>query len=313
MLTRRLLVMMSLGIGTVLTVQSAPCQDQVVTASVCGIVRNPESFDNKFVRFRATVVTGFEISAVRDAGDKDCGAIWFTYPGGAPTTYLSFGTRGPATSRPAVQLKRDRRFREFERYADAEMYPRDRGSLCQDCHRYEVTAVMVGLIESAGPGEGFGHMNASRVQFVLRSVESVSPKDLASNYDPAEYSKDPVRFPTGYLEGTVVGPEGRPISRQDVQVLSATDSESYLDDDLVRTDEKGRFEFAVPPGRYIIGFNTFWQPSSKAPYPPTYYPSTQLRSAATVVSVGDKQRVKNLVLRLPQPVTSRVVRVKVLQ
>ena len=302
---------MFVGVGTVLGAQSALCQDNVVKVSVCEVVRSPEDFDNKLVRFTATLVTGFEVSAIRDPNDKDCGAIWFTYPGGAPTTYLSLGTRIPVSPRPAVQLKRDRRLRQFQRYAEAEMYSRRRDSSCDGCHRYEVTAVMVGLIESAGPGQGFGHMNASPVQFVLRSVERVSARDLASNYDAADYSKEPVRFPTGYLEGIVVGPDGRPISRQDVQVLSASDPETYLDEDLTKTDEKGRFEFAVPPGTYVIGFNTFWQPSPKAPYPPTYYPSTQQRDAAKVVSVSDKQRVKNLVLRLSQQLTARMVRMKV--
>ena len=302
---------MFVGLGAVFGAQSALCQDNFVKASVCEVVRNPGAFDNKFVRFTATLVIGFEVSAISDPADKDCGAIWFTYPGGAPTTYLSLSTGTPLSPRPSVHLKNDRRLRQFQRYAEAEMYSRQQHSSCIGCHRYEVTAVMIGLIEWAGAGQGFGHMNASAVQFVLRSVQSVSARDLASTYDSADYSKEPVRFPTGYLQGAVVSPDGRPISGQDVQVLSTSDPETHLDNDLVTTDEKGRFEFAVPPGKYVIGFNTFWPPSAKAPYPPTYYPSTQQRDAATVVSVSDKRRVKNLVLTLPQQLTARVVRVRV--
>jgi hypothetical protein len=67
----------------------------------------------------------------------------------------------------------------------------------------------------------------------------------------------------------------------------------------------------VPPGNYVIGFNTFWPPSPKAPYPPTYYPSAQQRAAAKVLSLVDKQHVNNLVLKLPRPLTGRIIPVKI--
>jgi hypothetical protein len=137
-----------------------------------------------------------------------------------------------------------------------------------DCPRYEVTAVMVGLVEVAGPGQGFGHMNSFPVQFVLRSIEKTSVKDLSPNYASADYSTTPIQFPTGYLSGTLVGPDGRSISEEDVNIYSADDPPKHIEEDSATTDEKGRFKFAVPPGNYVIGFNTFWPPSPKAPYPP---------------------------------------------
>jgi len=155
-------------------------------------------------------------------------------------------------------------------------------------------------------------MNAFPVQFVLQSVEQTFVKDLAPNYDPTEYSTKPIRFPTGYLTGTLVGPDGQPISDGDVNMYSASDPPLHIENDSATTDEKGRFKFAVPPGDYVIGFNTFWVPSPKAPYPPTYYPSTQQRTAAKVVSVADNEHVSNLVLKLPQSLTARTIPVKVL-
>jgi hypothetical protein len=191
------------------------------------------------------------------------------------------------------------------------MYSRHQDSLCIDCLRFEVTAVMVGLIEVAGRDQGFGHMNAFSVQFLLQSVEKTSVRDLAPKYDATDYSAKPVRFPTGYLIGAVVGPGGRPIPHQDVFVYSTSDPPTHLEDDSATTDEKGRFKFAVPPGSYVIGFNTFWPPSALAPYSPTYYPSAQQRVAASVVSVDDKQHVKNLILKLPHQLRARIVPVKV--
>ena len=291
---------------------AAAGQDKVATTTVCDVVKEPPVFDNKLVRLTATLSGNFEISSIHDTAHKDCGSMWFTYPGSGPSAYVSFSTGEPAKPRPSVQLIKDKKFNEFQKYVDAKMYARQRDSLCIDCPRYEVTAVMIGLVEFAGPGHGFGHMNSFPVQFVLRSIEKTSVKDLAPNYAAADYSTTLICFPMGYVSGTLVGPDDRLISDGDVNIYSVSDPATHIDEDSSTTDEKGRFKFAVPPGSYIIGFNTFWPPSAKAPYPPTYYPSTKERTTAKVVNVGDKQHVKNLVLKLPQPLTARIIPVKVL-
>jgi hypothetical protein len=125
------------------------------------------------------------------------------------------------------------------------MYSKEERSTCVDCHRYEVTAMMIGLIEFAGPGLGFGHMNGFPVQFVLQSIERISSKDLAPNYKTADFSTTPIRFPTGYLTGTLFGPDGRPIANGDLYIYSAADPSATIDNDSATTDEKGRFKFAV--------------------------------------------------------------------
>jgi hypothetical protein len=170
---------------------------------------------------------------------------------------------------------------------------------------------MIGLVEFAGRGYGYGHMNAFPVQFVLQSVEKTTVKDLAPNYNPSEFSTKPVRFPTGYLTGTLVGPDGWPVANADLFIYWAADPSKHVENDSATTDRKGHFKFAVDPGKYIIGFNTFWPPSAEAPYPPTYYPSTQRQSDAKVVAVADKQHVGNLVIKLPPPIPVRTIPVKV--
>lgn len=291
---------------------AAAGQDKFITTTVCDVAKEPAAFDSKLVRLTATLAGNFEISSIRDPNDKDCESMWFTYAGSGPSAYVSFSTGERPKPRPLVQLIKDKNFQKFQKYVDAKMYSRQRDSSCMDCPRYKVTAVMIGLVEFAGPGRGFGHMNMFPVQFVLRSIEKTSVKDLAPSYNAAEYSTTPIRFPTGYVSGKLLDPEGRPISDADVNIYSVNDPPTNVDDDSATTDEKGRFEFAVPPGDYIIGFNTFWPPSAKAPYPPTYYPSTMERAKAQVVSVGDKQRAKNLVLKMLQPLITRVIQVKVL-
>ena len=286
-------------------------QDKVATTTVCDVERDPAAFDNKLVRITATLAGNFEISSIHDAVRKDCGSMWFTYPGSGPSAYVSFSTGERSKARPSIQLVRDKKFHEFQKYVDAKMYARRPNLLCMDCPRYEVTAVMIGQVEFAGRGQRFGHMNSFPLQFVLRSIEKTSVKDLAPNYKTTDYSTTPIRFPTGHVSGTLVGPDGRSISGREVNIYSTDDPPTPIEEDSATTDERGRFTFAVPPGNYIIGFNTFWPPSAKAPYPPTYYPSSQQRTYATVVSVVDKQNVKKLVLRLPQPLTARIIPVKV--
>lgn len=287
-------------------------QNKVIATTVCEVARQPANFDNKFVRLKATVAGNFEISAIRDPVHDDCPSLWFTYPGGGPAAYVALSSGEPTKVRPPVQLKNNNRFRRFQKYVDTEMYPRQQNSKCIGCVRYEVTAVMTGLVEFAGPGLGFGHLNGFPIQFVLQSIEQTSVKDLAPKYNAAEYSTKPIRFPAGYLTGTLVGPEGQPISAQDVFVYSANDPPSHIENDRATTNAKGQFKFAVPPGDYVIGFNTFWPPSAQAPYPPTYYPSTQHRGAATVLTVVDHQHINNLGLKLPERLTTRTIRVKVL-
>jgi hypothetical protein len=314
MFAHRRSFLLLLTIGVLILTLSARAQDKVVATTVCEVAKYPAAFDNKLVRFRATYVGNFEISSIRDPDRDDCHQLSFTYPGGGHSLGVSLVLE-PAPPRPTVHLKDDQEFHQFQRLLDAKMCPRHQDMGCMDCSRYEVTAIMTGLIEFAGKGLGFGHMNMFSVQFVLQSIERTSVRDLASNYKSSDFSTTPIRFPTGYVTGTLIGPDDQPIVRGSLDIYPAiridpsAKFESHLDS--ATTDERGHFKFAIPPGRYIMGFNTFWVPSSEAPFPPTYYPSTQLRSAAKVVVVADRRKVGDLIFKLSQPLVSRTIPVKV--
>jgi hypothetical protein len=304
-----------LGLLAVMALCAAPsvqAHGKVTDATVCEVAKDPAAFDNKFVRLRATLVEGFEISAIEDPQNRKCGALWFTYPGSGPEAMMSISGLLPTVPRPAVHLKRNHQFKRFQKLADAKMYPRQERALCEGCNRYELTSLMVGLVEFAGPGRGFGHMNSFPVQFVLKSVERTSVSDLASRYNVADFSAKPVHFARGHISGTLRDPEGRPVADADLNVYSTTNPPAYIDNDSATTNKKGHFKFDLSPGKYIIGFNTFWPPSAQFPFPPTYYPSTTQRSAASVVVVADKQHVLNLVLKLPRRLALRTIPVKVL-
>jgi hypothetical protein len=116
--------------------------------------------------------------------------------------------------------------------------------------RFEVSATMTGLVEYAGPNKGFGHRN----RFPMQSLETTSVKDLSCRYKTRDFSTTPIRFPTGYVRGGLRDADGKPVDEADLTVYSATDPNAHIEDDSATTDEMGRFRFALPPGKYVIGF-----------------------------------------------------------
>src|SRR6266851_4627643 len=283
---------------------------QVVSTTVCNVAKLPSAFDDKIVRVRATVTSGFEIFAIRDA-EGDCGGIWLTYPGGGPVASVSMGKLTPDLQRVPIKLRRDGELKKFQELLDAEMYPRSRGNLCESCHRYEVTATMTGRVDYAGEHGGFGHMNGFPTQFVLESVSEISVKDLSSRYDPNLFSSVRVRFPTAYLQGKVTGPKGEGILSAEVNVHSTEDVPKYVREFTEWTDEKGRFKLEVPPGSYLIGLNLEMPPSPNVPFPPTYFPDTEDSHSATVLRVSDNEHRSDLNIRLKHRLTDKMIRVKV--
>ena len=283
---------------------------QVLPTTVCDVTKQPASFDGKIVEVRARVNAGFEIFAIRDA-TNDCGGMWLSYPGGGPTASVSMGALTPDLRRKPVELYRDGEFKKFEELLDAEMYPRSRGTMCQSCHRYEVTATMTGRVDYAGEHGGFGHMNGFRTQFVLQSVSEVSSKDLASNYDLTLFSPTKIRFPTAFLSGEVFGTNGQPVADAEINIHSTEDVAPYMHGLTEWTDEKGRFKAEVPPGTYIIGINLESPPSPTIPFPPTYLPDTEDSHSARIVRVSDKDHVDNLKMELKRTLASKTIPVKV--
>jgi hypothetical protein len=165
-------------------------------------------------------------------------------------------------------------------------------------------------LDYAGERRGFGHLNAYATRLLLQSVAEVMSKDLSENYDPKEYSTDPVRFPAVRIYGKVIGPDGRPVWGLNVMARSTEDVPLFMREFVEHTDEKGRFEIEVPPGRYHVGINVFYPPSPEFPYPPTYYPGTADLTLANHIAAKDRMRVR-LDFRLSAMLKSKVFPVEV--
>ena len=281
-----------------------------IATSLCDVLRSPADYDGKIVRVRGTVVAGFEIFAVRDPVSADC-RVSLEYAGAGPVASTSLGALTPRIDRPAIELRRNVDLSRFQHALTAEMYPRNRDVGCSPCLRYEVTASLTGRIDAAVEPQGFGHMNMFPVQLVLASVADVSARDLSSEYDPDDYSPRPVRFPTGYLSGRLLDPDGKPVYGAYIDTVSTDEVPPDLDESDDWTDEKGRFSLAVPPGTYIIGVNTKKPPSAEFPFAATWHPSAPDSTSARRITVRDRQRIRGLDIRLRRNLDSQSVPVRV--
>jgi hypothetical protein len=196
--------MMILGMGCAARPQ-APAQApaQLTDTSVCDVVRNPAPFDGKMVRIKGTVVVGFDEFVIKDAADPNCGfevnAIWLQYPQGTrgkagPASMLTiqparnFAGKYAAPTRTAVSLEKSKDFKQFDNLL---AQTHSKGGMCLGCARYEVTATLIGRLDTVADATlkrdaagkivgfgGFGNMNAYPARLVLQSVSDVTPKEV---------------------------------------------------------------------------------------------------------------------------------------
>ncbi len=179
---------------------SAPLCAQVVDATACDILANPQSFDGKIVRVKGTISSGFEEFVLRDPScDQSINAIWLAYPDGTkgkagPAAFLQLqlAKNNPATasipSRPVVKLDKNKDFKQFDSLLST---PYKAGGMCLGCTRYTVTATLVGRLDGVkdagiardGSGKvvsanGFGNLNLYRARLVLQSIGDVSSHEI---------------------------------------------------------------------------------------------------------------------------------------
>jgi hypothetical protein len=174
-----------------------------VDTTVCDVVKKPQAFNGQIVRIKGTVVAGFDEFVIKDSTDSNCGypvnAIWLAYPPGTkgkagPAAMLEIqparnfaGKLAPATRTP-VTLDKSKDFKQFDSLL-AQKHEKGE-DMCLGCTRYEVTATLVGRLDSVADATlqrdasgkivgfgGFGNMNAYPARLVLESVSDVTPKE----------------------------------------------------------------------------------------------------------------------------------------
>ena len=107
----------------------------------------------------------------------------------------------------------------------------------------------------------------------------------------------------GQISGRVVDADGRPAANVKVDVIPADEAASPSPQAKWRyTDHEGNYKIDwVPPGRFLLGVNLVGSQSDRCPYPRTYYPGAADHAGATVVEVGEGQKLsgRDITLSLP--------------
>jgi hypothetical protein len=189
-----ILLFFVIPLGFSLSILPLEAQDgrRTLNTTVCDIASHQERFDGKIVRVRAQINSGIEVFGLSDPDRKCKNIFWLTYPDLAHTSQPQVGS---AIKHIPVELRKDQQFVLFEKYLDAEIYPRFLETHCIHCMRYEVTATLTGRVDVATKEQrGFGHLNGWKIQLVLQTVADIKAKDISPNYDPREYSTEPVQL-----------------------------------------------------------------------------------------------------------------------
>lgn len=114
---------------------------------------------------------------------------------------------------------------------------------------------------------------------------------------------------SGIVSGKVVQANGEPAKEVQVNLALGEDEEKYW---YTWTDKEGRYEFPrVQPGGYLLGFNLRWAPDKDDPYPKTYYPGVKTRSEASLITVGEGEKLKGYDMTLPPRLSERELKVTV--
>jgi len=179
---------------------SAPSAAQVVDATVCDILANPQSFDGKTVRVKGNVSAGFDEFLLRDATcDQSPNAIWLNYPEGtkgkagpAALLQLQLAKNNPVAvanqNRSQVKLDKNKDFKQFDSLLST---PYKSGGMCLGCIRYTVGATVTGRLDGMKEAgvvrdasgkltgvNGFGNLNLYRARLVLQGVSDVTPHEI---------------------------------------------------------------------------------------------------------------------------------------
>jgi hypothetical protein len=182
---------------------------QVVNTTVCDILKNPVSFNNKIVSIKGTVSAGFDSFAVKD---PSCGlnvnAIWLDYPdkskakaGPAAVVILqparNFNGTVTAQSRTPVTLQKDGEFKKFDSLL-SDVHDQGNG-VCLGCVGNDVTATLVGRLDAVANADiqrngtkivglgGFGNMGGYPARLVIQSVSDVVAVPI--DYKTTDYNK----------------------------------------------------------------------------------------------------------------------------
>jgi hypothetical protein len=121
-------------------------------------------------------------------------------------------------------------------------------------------------------------------------------------------------FTTGRIAGAVLGPGGAPLVglNLDIARILADGRVRHEYGQRIITGPQGEFEIKdLSSGNFLLGVNLTYRPTTKLPYPTTYFPGTNDRASAKLVHLDPAEQKEGLTFRLPAPLQPRDVQITV--
>lgn len=116
-------------------------------------------------------------------------------------------------------------------------------------------------------------------------------------------------LPTGHIEGSVIGPDGKPLNLASLELYRAGSYDGSRSGLWTFQGSKGTFDFDhIGPGEYIVVYNRPNRMDPNNPFPRSFYPGVSDASEAKPIEVKEGELVK-VIFPLQNPFPTRVLRV----
>ena len=110
------------------------------------------------------------------------------------------------------------------------------------------------------------------------------------------------------VAGRLLDAGGKPVPYVRLELVSVGTERSYLGGESAESDASGHFSFTeIPAGAYTLSINFNSNPEPERPFPTTFYPGTNERSAGKILEIGPGGSVEGITWRLPPPLATKAI------
>jgi hypothetical protein len=149
---------------------------------------------------------------------------------------------------------------------------------------------------------------SARMQLTQKTLVGGLPPFKIPNGACYEYNVN--ALPTGHIQGTVYGPDGKPLKIASLELYRAGSFEESRPGLWSFQGAKGVFDFDhVGPGEYVIVYNRRNVENPNSPFPRAFYPGVADLAEAQTITLKDGQDLLKVNLKLAEGYPTRRLRV----
>jgi hypothetical protein len=129
--------------------------------------------------------------------------------------------------------------------------------------------------------------------------------------DGACFEYDVNALPTGHIQGSVLGPDGKPLDLASLELYRAGNYSASRPGLWAFQGAEGTFDFDhIGPGDYILVFNRANRMDPNAPFKRAFYPGVAEPSDAQIIHLDDGQQLSKVIINVSDRYPSRRLLVK---